>query len=160
MTVRAVLVVVSVAACHADPPPAAPSNRSASPTEPPPYDGVTSCGWSAGVTDAGFASESGAMGSLDKSLIARPIKARSAAFAACYRATLERDPKAEGDVQTKFVILADGSVGQIEVRGFDRELDRCMCDELLRLSYPKFGSARFGRITVFYPFRFKPSTTH
>jgi len=94
-------------------------------------------------------------GSLDKNLIQRPIKARSAEIRACYEHVLVARPALAGTVRAKFAIVASGKVTSVEISGFDRELDECICNEMLQLQYPQFGSARFGTITVMYPFTFR-----
>jgi hypothetical protein len=137
---------------------------------PPAYDGVTRCGPpspppppapppAAGVLGFGddasdAAADSEVMGALDKDLIARPIRNREAAFRACYLAVLERDPEAEGRVIASFQLDANGAVHAVEIRGFDAELDACVCAQIVGLVYPKFGSARFGGVSVSYPFVF------
>ena len=42
----------------------------------------------------------------------------------------------------------------VEIRGFDAELDTCVCKEIRGLVYPKLGSAKVGGVSVIYPFVF------
>jgi hypothetical protein len=136
---------------------------------PPPYEGVTRCGpptppptptpSPSPSPSLGFTADADADGDvhgyLDKDLIARPIRARLPFLRACYEKLLAVDPDAgSGRVTARFQVLADGSVAGIEIEGWDPRLDRCVCDEVASLQYPKFGSARFGGVTVSYPFLF------
>jgi hypothetical protein len=167
MTRRAqvtIAAVLGVGACGGRPPEvertsATASNRADPEVAPPAYEGVTTCEPTPPVAPPvfGFATSdppSEVQGSLDKNLISRPIRAHFAAFRACYLALLEVDPDAAGHVNARFQIVADGSVTAVEIAGFDRGLDACMCNELLRVQFPVFGSARIGRVVVNYPFVF------
>jgi hypothetical protein len=128
---------------------------------PPPYGGITRC-----EAPQPAAPDPGAVGfvpdpaspriegSLDRDLIARPIRARAPGFRACYLDLLAIDPDAAGRVLARFQVLADGSVTAVEIEGWNAQLDACICDQVLRLDYPAFGSARFGAVVVHYPFVF------
>jgi len=155
-------VTLGVAACGSSPSPELQHARAraAAVLAPPPYSGMTRCDAPPPTSDAnvlGFGDDAPTPrveGSLDKELISRPIRARSTAFRACWLRVLALDPDAEGRVSARFQILGDGSVAWAEIEGFDPRLDACMCDEVLALQFPRFGSARFGPVFVTYPFVF------
>ncbi len=92
--------------------------------------------------------------SLDKELIRRPIRARMPAIRACYEDALGRDPSLRGTVTARFLIVGDGTIRLADIDGFDPAIDRCVCDQILQLRYPPFGSARVGGVQVQYPFTF------
>ena len=148
-------VAVAVAVADAQPPP-----PRAEPTSPA-YEGITRCEPPAPITVpvAGFtepgAPDARVQGSLDRNVIARPIRAHHAAFRACYEDLLAFEPDAEGTVTASFAIRADGTVDAVEINGFDPRLDACVCREMLAVQFPRFGSARFGRVQVSYPFTFR-----
>jgi hypothetical protein len=148
-------------------------------TSGPPYEGITRCGppyvppadapdphepelpplgpdpgFVPGNTPAAAAKPDAVYGSLDRDVIARPIRARFAAFRACYLRALEGDPELAGKVTARFHVTPDGTVAGVEIDGLDRTLDACLCDEIAALHYPAFGSARFGGVSVSYPFMF------
>ena len=157
---------ILAAACGSAPRAPEPGGAVVPPTPAPPaYDGVTECGPMAPAPtrsdEIGFEPEARTRGSLDREIIRRPIRARQAAFVACYEAALAEHPDlAEGTVTANFFIRADGSVSYVTINGFDRTLDACMCKEILAVQFPKFGSARlFGGVQVSYPFTFRPRET-
>ena len=148
-----ILAACGSAAAPPRPPPPAPA---AAPAPPPEYEGVTRCDPPA--ADPGVVGFAGTQGSLDKDLIARPIRAHQKDFALCFAALLAVDPDASGGtVNTTFSLGPDGSVRELEVRGFDASVDACVCRELRRVAFPRFGSARVGSVIVHYPFTFRPS---
>ena len=161
--------LVLVAACGSSPELRRARERAAAALSPPPYTGVTRCGPAApapapAAPDSdllGFAGDAAGdavpriEGSLDKELIARPIRAHAPAFRACYQSLLAVAPDAAGEVNAHFVIVADGSVADVAITGFDPRLDACVCGEVLRIAFPAFGTARaVGPIVVSYPFVF------
>ena len=88
------------------------------------------------------------MGDLDKTGIRHVIKEHAAGFRGCYETYLQRGSEA-GQVLAIFTVRR-GQVVRAEVRGFDDELDRCVCRIVAGLVFPKFDAV------INYPFTFRP----
>lgn len=98
--------------------------------------------------------------SIDKELIRRPIREHMWAIEECYELALERDPNVKGRLSVRFVIEADGHVGEIEVVD-DEVTDPCVGRCVIAVGKkhwiwpPRPGG---GQITINYPFSFEPAT--
>ncbi|MEZ4400844.1 MAG: AgmX/PglI C-terminal domain-containing protein [Kofleriaceae bacterium] len=151
--------------CHARPP-APPPAAAGAPVST--ADGVTRCGPHAAPSEPSPTSPQVEPVREPMSLTSRPASTGAAALdsgdpvsgvvarrrhkiLACYQALVAWEPDAGGEVQTTFVVNRDGSVSDVEVRGFQGTMDACVCEEL--------ASLRFGpriRGVVRYPLIFSP----
>jgi hypothetical protein len=93
--------------------------------------------------------------SLDKELIRRVIKRAMPEIRRCYERALAIDPGLSGKLVVTFEITPAGEVGgRWASPGLSAWLDRCVLDQIGRLSFPSPGA---GRIEVSYPFMFDPA---
>jgi hypothetical protein len=94
--------------------------------------------------------------SIDKDIIRRVILEHRWATDCCYELGLQRDPNLDGRLSIRFVIEADGSIGEIEVVDDTLEdpiVGHCVVEVGKRLWRwpPRPGG---GTITIHYPFLF------
>ncbi|MCO4746254.1 MAG: AgmX/PglI C-terminal domain-containing protein [Proteobacteria bacterium] len=99
------------------------------------------------------------LGSLDRELINEPIAAQIGTIQRCYAAELARTPNLAGKVVLKFVISADGTVGERGIKSSElghEGVESCILDVIgdLVFAKPKGG----GVVMVSYPFLFAPQT--
>ena len=88
--------------------------------------------------------------------VKRKVREHLDQFEACFRRALERDPKARGRVEVRFVIGAEGSVSSACIHKTtleDSEAVECMLDEFRAL---KFGPST-GKSVVIYPLSYSSS---
>jgi hypothetical protein len=67
----------------------------------------------------------------------------------CYERYLKQNPQS-GSVTAMFAVRGDGTVSQVQMRGFAPSLDRCLCDVVARVQFP----APHASAIVAYPMRF------
>ena len=77
----------------------------------------------------------------------------------CYQASLSKDPTATGSVSVEFTVEGDGTVSGARIDDGpstlkDTDLDACLVDSAMHLSFPKSGS----KTTVRYPYSFRPTS--
>jgi hypothetical protein len=144
----------------------APVADPADPVPPPPapaYAGITRCSGPppADPNLMGFAFDQATSTPMPRvelfdkdGAIARPIRARSAAFGECYYSLLARHPDAGGPVTATFTVTADGDIEDVEIAGFEPGLDACVCQVMLGVQFRPHDFARRTRVS--YPFAFGP----
>lgn len=108
-----------------------------------------------GISD----SDSTVMGSLDKELIRRVIRANIGQIRYCYESELQSKPNLAGKVAVRFIINPSGDVSQAQVAE-GSTLNEPRLSECIRIRVRswKFPSPKGGgNVVVTYPFLFKPS---
>ena len=98
------------------------------------------------------------MGSLDREIIRRVVRAHLAQVRYCYERRLAVNPTLAGQVSLRFVIGADGRVTAVTVAkdGLgDAEVASCLVARAKMWVFPQ--PAGGGIVTVTYPFRFAPA---
>ncbi len=96
------------------------------------------------------------MGSLDKGIIQRVIRANMAQIRYCYERELARSPGLYGKVIVKFVIAATGRVSNaqvVETTMKNEALEQCLIKKVRSWRFPKPRGG--GIVIVSYPFVFK-----
>lgn len=97
-------------------------------------------------------------GCLDRELIKRVIKTQSPRMRHCYERALQQDPRAQGRVTARFDIEPDGTVSEATLIRSDIQdtgFQDCVLMSLRRLQFPKRDQS-VGKVTITYPFDFKP----
>lgn len=94
------------------------------------------------------------MGSIDKQIVRRIVRAHINEVRHCYNLGLAKDPNLKGRLQIKFVLKDDGLVSMVEVDTSmgNEEVDRCVAEAVKRWRFPK----GCGNSIVTYPFVFEP----
>jgi hypothetical protein len=64
-------------------------------------------------------------------------------------------PSLAGRVDIDLAVGADGKATHIHTKGFDEELDRCLCEKLSELQFETLSG---GEVKASYPFYFTPPT--
>jgi Ca-activated chloride channel family protein len=98
------------------------------------------------------------MGSIDKDLIRRIVRAHLNEVRTCYETALAKDPNVAGRVVITFVIDADGTVASATVKSDttgDVALGNCIAKRVTKWSFPRSGGG--GTTTISYPFVLMPS---
>jgi hypothetical protein len=92
--------------------------------------------------------------------IQRIVRQHSNGFRACYEQGFARNASLAGLVRVRFVIRADGKVGEVEDAGEstlpDADVVRCIVRKFGQLSFPPPDG---GQVDVVYPIRFAPDGT-
>ncbi len=97
------------------------------------------------------------MGSIDKDIIRRIVRAHANEVRACYEKGLSRDPNLSGRVSVRFVIGAKGKVSEAEVDTStlkDGAVAKCVAKAVESWKFPKPPGG--GDVTIRYPFVFNP----
>ncbi len=99
------------------------------------------------------AASSGVSGPLPKEVVQKTIQGHAAEIQKCYQQRLEQDPKLGGKVVLRWVVQADGSVGQVAVGDGttleDHALHECMRARVAGWRFPRpLGG---GVVIVTYP---------
>jgi Ca-activated chloride channel family protein len=97
------------------------------------------------------------VGSLDKDIVRRIVRAHINEVRSCYNAALTKDPNAGGKVSIEFTIGADGKVASASVltnTTNDEPLGQCIAKAVTKWTFPK--PAGGGAIKVTYPFDLSP----
>ena len=97
------------------------------------------------------------MGSLDKDIIRRIVRAHINEVRSCYNASLTLDPNLSGRVDVRFVISAEGKVRSSSVQANSTnevKLGECIARAVKTWKFPK--PAGGGEVTVTYPFNLSP----
>lgn len=95
------------------------------------------------------------IGSLDKDIIRRIVRAHVNEVRSCYNAGLAKDPTLAGKLVVRFELGADGKVTHVELvddQLSDAAVGACVAKAVKRWSFPKSE----GGIVVSYPFEFAP----
>lgn len=86
---------------------------------------------------------------IDPAGVTRAIDGHRGELRRCYERYLKRDAHA-GRVLAVFSVRGDGSVAQVQMRGFADDLDRCLCGIVAKTQFP----APHGTAIVAYPMQF------
>ena len=137
--------VVAIAACsHAAPrAPAAVSHAA----EPPPA--VAPAPPAACADPAGDMLIPDDATTIDPAGVSRAIDGHRGELRRCYQRYLKRDAHA-GRVMAVLAVRDNGTVAQVQLRGFAAELDRCLCNVVAKVQFP----APHGTAIVAYPMQF------
>jgi TonB family protein len=81
------------------------------------------------------------------------VSRKRGAFQLCYNDYVTRNPPTAVEARVRFVVLEDGTVGDIDpsVTPPDRELDECIVRVFRSITFPR---PQGGPARVFYPIRF------
>ncbi len=115
-------------------------------------------GWHPGAKVKGPSLRQGIIvvnGRLPPEVIQRILRSHFGVFRKCYEAALQRAPKLEGRVTTKFVIARDGKVSSAADGGSDvgdAQMVACVVDDIGKLNFPQ---PEGGIVTVVYPVLFQ-----
>ena len=96
------------------------------------------------------------MGSIDKDVIRRIIRAHITEVRHCYNQGLAKDPNLAGRVSVRFIIGSDGKVSASEVADStikDESVAKCVAKAVEGWKFPKSPG---GNVTITYPFVFTP----
>lgn len=108
-----------------------------------------------GITD----SDSTVVGSLDKELIRRVIRANIGQIRYCYESELQAKPNLAGKVSVRFIINQTGDVAQAQVAEGstlnEPRLSECIRTRVRSWKFPSPKGG--GNVVVTYPFVFRPS---
>ncbi|HLT38177.1 MAG TPA: TonB family protein [Enhygromyxa sp.] len=97
------------------------------------------------------------MGSIDKDIIRRIVRAHVNEVRSCYNKSLVSDPNVSGRVAIQFVIGDDGKVVSAAVQTNDtgdEALGTCVARQVKKWKFPSVPGG--GNVTVTYPFVFSP----
>src|SRR5262249_51787326 len=86
---------------------------------------------------------------IDPAGVSRAIGGPRGGVRRCYQRYLKRDAHA-GRVMAVLAVRDDGTVAQVQLRGFAAELDRCLCSVVAKVQFP----APHGTAIVAYPMQF------
>ena len=95
--------------------------------------------------------------SLEVKTILAIVRSSFPSFTKCYAAGLERDPKLEGRLATRFVIQSDGMVKEAKEDSSSSfpnpAVAACIVERFKELRFPTFDH---GIVTVVFPIRLSP----
>ncbi|MGE0399222.1 MAG: AgmX/PglI C-terminal domain-containing protein [Kofleriaceae bacterium] len=91
----------------------------------------------------------------ETAFLERAIRQHRAGLRACYEQRLKYKPHLGGKVLVELTIGGDGKATRIHTRGFDEELDRCLCEKLSEIQFETLSGAE---VKVTYPLLFTAST--
>lgn len=145
---RRVMLPILLAGCSRGPAPSAPAPTPTAPTQAEERTGR--------CRDGTFTqpAPSSVHGDLDRTLVQRTIRAHTPELQRCYQQYLEHGSDS-GRINARFTVVADGSVGEAEVTGFDDALASCVCEVVATMTFPPVAGAT---ITIHYPFTFGPQS--
>lgn len=86
---------------------------------------------------------------IDPAGVTRAIDGHRGELRRCYERYLKRDAHA-GRVMAVLAVRDNGTVAQVQLRGFAAELDRCLCSVVAKVQFP----APHGTAIVAYPMQF------
>lgn len=89
---------------------------------------------------------------IDPAGVIRALGGHTNEMRRCYERYLKRDARS-GRVIATFAVRDDGTVAQVQMRGFAPPLERCLCNVVARVQFP----APHGVAIVSYPMRFTGS---
>lgn len=139
------LAVVLLAACGGK---SANDSHVANAVPPPPPSAVCkdTLVQAAPSTEAGFVVDS-------ETFLERAIRAHEPVLRNCYVQRLAYKPHLGGRVDVELTISAVGKATRIHTKGFDAELDRCLCEKLSEITFETLSDAE---VKASYPFYFTP----
>ena len=89
----------------------------------------------------------------EETFLERAIRQHEPELRACYVQRLHYKPHLAGRVTVELTIGADGKATRIHTKGFDADLDHCLCE---KLSVIQFETLSGGEVKASYPFYFTP----
>lgn len=92
---------------------------------------------------------SGEVTTIDPGGVVRALAGHRGELRRCYERYLKRDARG-GRVIATFAVRDDGTVAQIQMRGFAEPLDRCLCNVVAGVQFP----APHATAIVSYPMQF------
>jgi outer membrane biosynthesis protein TonB len=96
-------------------------------------------------------------GNLDKNIIRRYVRRKLPRIRNCYEKELLVKPTLKGTLTVKFVINGQGRLDSVKASGLkDRRVASCVEAAIKSIQFPKPKGG--GKVTVRYPFAFKPAT--
>ena len=94
----------------------------------------------------------GEVTTIDPGGVVRALAGHRGEMRRCYERYLKRDTRG-GRVIATFAVRDDGTVAQVQMRGFAEPLDRCLCNVVARVQFP----APHATAIVSYPMQFARS---
>lgn len=89
----------------------------------------------------------------EETFLERAIREHEPVLRNCYTQRLKYKPHLAGRVTVELTINGDGKATHIHTKGFDEELDRCLCEKLGELHFETLSG---GEVKASYPFYFSP----
>jgi len=89
----------------------------------------------------------------EETFLERTIRENEPMLRNCYVERLRYKPHLGGKVIVELTVGADGKATRIHTKGFDEELDRCLCEKLSALEFETLSG---GEVKASYPFYFTP----
>src|SRR5690242_17958545 len=127
------LVVALVACGH---PAAAPKRVVAKPSPPPAPAPVPQARIDACADPAmDLAMPDGDVGTIDPAGVVRAISSHTNELRRCYERYLKREARS-GRITALMAVRDDGTVAQVQLRGFAGPLDRCLCHVVAHVQFP------------------------
>jgi len=102
-------------------------------------------------------------GTVDKRLLARPIKAHQNAIRACYETALLKNKSLKGKITLAIYISPDGKADPklFATTLQNREVEQCVIDVVKSIKFSTyFNKDCTPTRTLIYPFVFEPTSTH
>ena len=94
----------------------------------------------------------GDVATIDPAGVIRAIDVHRSELRRCYERYLKRDMRA-GKITAVLEVRHDGTVSQVQMRGFEVSLDRCLCNVVAKLQFPPPHATAI----VAYPMKFTGS---
>ena len=89
----------------------------------------------------------------EETFLERAIREHEPVLRNCYVQRLSYKPHLAGTVTVELTIGADGRATHIHTKGFDADLDHCLCEKLSALQFETLSG---GEVKASYPFYFTP----
>ncbi|GEM_PF-4629322 len=89
----------------------------------------------------------------EETFLERAIREHEPVLRNCYVQRVKYKPNLAGTVTVELTVGADGKATHIHTKGFDEEVDRCLCEKLSALHFETLSG---GEVKASYPFYFSP----
>lgn len=89
----------------------------------------------------------------EETFLERAIREHEPVLRNCYVQRVKYKPHLAGTVTVELTVGADGKATHIHTKGFDEEVDRCLCEKLSALHFETLSG---GEVKASYPFYFSP----
>ena len=94
----------------------------------------------------------GEVATIDPAGVVHALEGHRTELRRCYERYLKRDSRA-GKITAVLAVRHDGTVAQVQMRGFEVALDRCLCSVVAKVQFP----APHATAIVAYPMKFTGS---
>lgn len=90
----------------------------------------------------------------EETFIERAMREHEPVLRNCYVQRLKYKPNLAGKVVLDITVGTDGKATRIHTKGFDEQLDRCLCEKLAALHFETLSG---GEVKASYPLYFTPA---